>query len=68
MEKKNIDPDAVVYHIHHQQNDNEGYRREISINGAVYSISLCSDYPEEDIDFLAKKSMEILKQLIMERN
>ena len=64
MENK-YDSEAVVHHIHHND-DNEGYKREITINGSVYSISLSSNDPEENIEYLTGKSMEILKELIKE--
>ena len=57
--------EAVVHHIHHKD-ENEGYKREVSINGSVYSVSLSSDDPEENIDFLTGKSLKILKELIKE--
>ena len=52
-----------VHHIHHKDANN-GYRREVTINGSVYSISLSSDDPDENMDFLTRKAMKILKQLI----
>ena len=64
-EKKRVIEEAIVHHIHHTP-DTEGYKREVSINGNIYSVSLNSDFPDETIDFLTKRAMEILKQLIME--
>lgn len=60
--EKRIDSEAVVHHIHHKDHD-DGYRRELNINGSIYNVSLCSNDPEENMEYLSKKSMEILKQL-----
>lgn len=57
--------ESVVQHYHHRDIENT-FARSVSINGSVYSISLCSDDPGENMDYLTKKAMEILKQLIQE--
>lgn len=58
-----IPPDAVVYNIYHKAEQEALYRREVSINGSVYSVSLSSDNPKETIDYLTEKGLFILKQL-----
>jgi len=69
MKNQDIDNnEAVVHHIHYQKQTCEGYKREVSINGTTYSISLSSDDPVEDMNFLSTKCMEMLKKLIKEGN
>jgi hypothetical protein len=63
--ERKADSEAVVHHIHHKDHD-DGYRREVSINGSIYSISMSSDDPKENIEYLSDKSMKILKELIKE--
>ena len=65
MIEKELGKENFVHHIHHKEED-ESYRREVTINGAVYSIGLGSNDPDENMDYLTSKSMEILKQLIKE--
>lgn len=64
-ERKQNLSEAIVHHLHHRD-QNDGYKREVSINGSIYSVCLSSDDPEENIEFLTKKSMEILKELLQE--
>lgn len=59
-------PNAVVYNIYHKVDEEEAYKREVSINGAVYSVTLSSDNPEENIEYLTEKGLFILKQLKQE--
>jgi len=67
MKNQDIDNnEAVVHHIHHKEPTCEGHKREVSINGTTYSISLSSDDPVEDMNFLSTKCMEMLKKLIKE--
>lgn len=65
-DKHNIRPDAVVYNIYHKAEQEELYKREVSINGSVYSVTLSSDNPKENIDYLTNKGLFILKQLKQE--
>ena len=53
--------ETVVYHIHHS--DSESYKREVSINGSVFSVCLSTDAPDETIEYLTNKATEILKGL-----
>ena len=62
MHGKDIEEEAVVHHIHHKQGDG-GYKREVTINGSVYSISLNSDDLQENTDYLTDKALNIIKQL-----
>lgn len=59
--KEKYESEAVVHHIHHT--DESGYKRELSINGSVYSVSLSTDHPKETINFLTEKALFILKEL-----
>jgi hypothetical protein len=63
--ERKADSEAVVHHIHHKDHD-DGYRREVSINGSIYSISMSSDDPKENIDYLTNKGLFIIKQLKQE--
>jgi hypothetical protein len=57
--------EAVVHYVHHREAD---ANREVTINGSVYTVSLSSNDPEENIDYLSKKAMELLNQLRKEGN
>jgi hypothetical protein len=59
-------PDAIVYNIYHKVEQDELYKREVSINGSVYTVTLSSDNPRENIDYLTEKGLFILKQLKQE--
>ena len=60
---KTIDSkDGVIHHVHHQAEDSDQYRREITISGATHNISLSSSYPKEDIEFLCAKALDLLKR------
>ena len=52
--------EAVIHYVHHKEAD---ANREVTINGSVYSVSLSSNDPEEDIDYLTAKAIEILKEV-----
>ena len=43
-EEENEILEGVVHHIHHKE-ESETFRREVTINGSVYSISLGSNDP-----------------------
>ena len=60
--KETDNKEGIVHHYHHKE-ETEGYRREIQINGAVYSIALCSNYPDENMEYLTKKALLILQEL-----
>ena len=60
------DAENIVHHYHHHDAEDKGFNREITINGSIYSISISSNDPDENMDYLAKKSMNILKELIRE--
>jgi len=62
---KEYNSEAVVHHVHYNKSS-EAFKRTVSINGAVYSISLSSDDPQENIEYISGKSMKILKELIKE--
>lgn len=55
--------EAVVYNIHHLNEGDELYKREIIINGSMYSVALTSHDPKESIDYLTEKCLFILKEL-----
>ena len=63
--RRELGAEAIVHHIHHNS-DVDAFKREVSINGNIYSVTLSSDQPEENIEFLSSKALEILKQLIKE--
>jgi hypothetical protein len=61
---KIIDKENVIeYSIINRTEDDPPTRREIVINGCAFSVYLASSEPEENMDYLSKKSMEILKLL-----
>ena len=64
MSKENIEC-GVVHHIHHKAED-ETNGREVSINGGIFSVSLTSNDPEENIEFLTEKALYILRKLKQE--
>lgn len=53
---------GIMHHIHHRPED-EGYKREITITGSMYSINLSSDNPEETIIFLCETALELLHKI-----
>jgi hypothetical protein len=60
---------AVVHEFHYMHHDEaDTKQREISINNSVLTISLASSDPDEDIDFLCSKALEILRQMKQEGN
>jgi len=61
--KEEVIPDAVIYNIYHKAEHEELFKREVTINGSVHSVSLSSDNPKENIDYLSDKALFILKQL-----
>lgn len=65
-EEKQIDSEAVVHHIHHRSEEEIVNRRELSINGNIFSVTLTSSDPEETMEYLSKKALEILKRLKQE--
>ena len=61
---KTIDSkDGIIHHVHHQAEDTDQYRREVSISGATHNISLSSNDPKEDIEFLSAKALNLLKSI-----
>ena len=61
MDGKEETPDVVIKHIHSEREPD--YLREISITSPLYSITLTSSFPEEDMEFLIEKSLFVLKKL-----
>jgi hypothetical protein len=57
--------EQIVHYVHHQEAD---VNREVTINGSVYTVSLSSNDPEENIEYLTKKAMELLNQAKKEGN
>jgi hypothetical protein len=56
------DKEGIVHHYHHKE-EPDGYRRELQINGSVYSICLASNFPDENMEYLTKTAMKILQKL-----
>lgn len=57
LEKEYAD-ESIIHHIHHGMD--KGFSREISINGSVHSVTVQSCDPEENIEYLGKKALELL--------
>lgn len=65
-ETKKYSSEAVVHHIHHKTPEETANRRELAINGSIYSVTLTSSDPGDNMEYLCKKALEILKQLKQE--
>ena len=61
---KTIDSkDGIIHHVHHQAEDTDQYRREVSITGATNTVTLASNHRKEDIEFLSAKALNLLKSI-----
>lgn len=61
-----VETSAGGLHYHFPKTESERYKREITIVGTVHSISLGSDDPNENIDFLTTRAINVLNQLKQE--
>jgi len=61
-EKKKYDSESIVHHLHHREESDE-YKREITISGVNRTVTLSTNFPDENMDYLIEKSIKILKDI-----
>jgi len=62
---------GVIHHIHHNQYDDllDEYKRELTISGAMATINISSNDPNENINFLSEKAIDLFCKIKeMDRN
>jgi len=60
-DKEEIVNEQVVHYVYHNAQPKE-FSREITINGSVHSVTVQSCDPDENIDYLSKKALELLNK------
>jgi len=55
--------EAVVHHVHHKEETVDEYKREVTIQGINITVSLSSNFPKENIDFLIDKALSVLSKV-----
>ena len=56
---------GIVHHIHHKAEEDIN-NREVSINSGTFTVTLASNDPKENIEFLTEKALYILEKLKQE--
>ena len=54
--------ESVVHHVHHDERIDE-YKREITVQGINITVTLSSNSPEEDMEYLIDRSVKILRDI-----
>ena len=63
MSTKEPKEEAIVHHLHHKTEENDEYKREVTIQGINRTVSLSTNFPDENMDFLIKKALCVFKDI-----
>ena len=63
MSIKESKEEAVVHMIHHKDLESDECKREVTIQGINRTVSLSSSFPNENMDFLVVKALQMFKDI-----